>query len=85
MDYETTIIVQDITLSALDDLIQSIQEYGTAEFRFKDKTVHAVFEVGDSEIASAPDLWDLRDIFIEIEANHEVELGKPTPVRSVHV
>lgn len=86
--YEATIPLGDVLVSAVDVVLTTCRERGSAELNFNDDrlpvSVTVRWEVDGEGIE---DLWDLRDVVNELEAElsgifaNGLTVGKPTKVR----
>ena len=71
--YQIKIDVSQARVADLRSILEKLREYGTASYLGADSlSVLATFEVGDGTIN---DLWDLREMFEELEAELSGWLG----------
>jgi hypothetical protein len=67
MKFITKFDISRVTLADIPEVVEQFRSYGAPSVNFDTAEISCIFEVGEG--GAAEDLWDLRDVCEEIEAN----------------
>jgi hypothetical protein len=88
MKYTTKFDISQVTLGSVEEVAELFRSYATVTIDYSHKEIVCIFDVGKN--GAADDLWDLRDVFTELETQlvgyvdyGEETLPKPEPWEAI--